>query len=122
MRSLFISLTIVVGLVALAFGEDWLQWGQNAQHTGRALVLAQNPSRILGDLIYDPFVPQEQAAVEMPARSRRSGSPEHTHDRRVLVGRLAEILGDQRPGRKVTAMFIDMAFGALIWPPSTPVK
>ena len=61
MRSLFISLTIGAALVALAFGEDWLQWGQNAQHTGRALVLGQNPARILADLIYDPFVPQAQA-------------------------------------------------------------
>ena len=61
MRSLFISLTIGVALVALAFAEDWLQWGQNAQHTGRALVLGQNPSRILANLIYDPFVAQAQA-------------------------------------------------------------
>jgi len=61
MRSLFISITIGVALVALAFAEDWLQWGQNAQHTGRALVLGQNPSHILADLVYDPFVPQEQA-------------------------------------------------------------
>ena len=61
MRSLFISITIGVALVALALAEDWLQWGQNAQHTGRALVIGQNPSHILADLVYDPFVPQEQA-------------------------------------------------------------
>jgi len=61
MRSVFISVTIGVALVALVFAEDWLQWGQNAQHTGRVLVPGQIPSRILADLVYDPFVPQEQA-------------------------------------------------------------
>jgi hypothetical protein len=61
MRSLFVGMTMGVTLVALAFAENWLQWGQNAQHNGRALVVGQNPSRILADLIYDPFVPQEQA-------------------------------------------------------------
>jgi len=40
---------------------------------------------------------------------------EHTRDRSVLVGKLAEILRDDRPGRKVAAMFIDMAFGAAIY-------
>jgi len=48
MRSLFIGITLGVAVVALAFSEDWLQWGQN-------------PSRILANLTYDPFVPQEQA-------------------------------------------------------------
>jgi hypothetical protein len=47
-----------------------------------------------------------------PAR----GCPgEHTRDRSVLVGKLAEILRDQRPTRKVAAMFIDMAFGSPIY-------
>jgi hypothetical protein len=40
---------------------------------------------------------------------------EHTRDRSVLVGKLAEILMDQRPTRKVSAMFIDMAFGSPIY-------
>src|SRR5450755_3393072 len=40
---------------------------------------------------------------------------EHTRDRSVLVGKLAEILRDQRPTRKVSAMFIDMAFGSPIY-------
>ena len=40
---------------------------------------------------------------------------EHTRDRSVLVGKLAEILRDQRPGRKVAAMFLDMAFGGPIY-------
>src|SRR5690349_11934570 len=61
MRPLIVSVAIGASLIAVAFAEDWLQWGQNAQHTGRALVLGQNPARILADLVYDPFVPQEQA-------------------------------------------------------------
>jgi hypothetical protein len=40
---------------------------------------------------------------------------EHTRDRSVLVARLAEVLRDTRPGRKVSAMFIDMAFGSPIY-------
>jgi hypothetical protein len=40
---------------------------------------------------------------------------EHTRDSSVLVGKLAEILKDQRPARKVSAMFIDMAFGSPIY-------
>ena len=40
---------------------------------------------------------------------------EHTRDRNVLVGKLAEILKDKRPGRKVAAMFLDMAFGSPIY-------
>jgi hypothetical protein len=39
---------------------------------------------------------------------------EHTRDRSVLVGKLAEILRDKRPDRKVTAMFIDTAFDSPI--------
>src|ERR1035437_7852058 len=40
---------------------------------------------------------------------------EHTRDRSVLVGKLAEILRDERPNRNVAAMFIDMAFGSPIY-------
>jgi hypothetical protein len=40
---------------------------------------------------------------------------EHTRDRSVLVAKLAEVLRDQRPNRKVAAMFIDMAFGSPIY-------
>lgn len=61
MRKVFISATITLALVALAFGDDWLQWGLNPQHTGFVSILGQIPSRILVNLIYDPFVPQEQA-------------------------------------------------------------
>lgn len=35
-------------------------------------------------------------------------------DRSVLIGRAAEVLKDQTPGRKVAAMFVDSAFGSPI--------
>jgi hypothetical protein len=40
---------------------------------------------------------------------------EHTRHRSVLVGKLSEILNDKRPGRKVAAMFVDLAFGSPIY-------
>jgi hypothetical protein len=40
---------------------------------------------------------------------------EHTRDRGVLVGQLSRILEEDRPSHKVTAMFIDSAFGAAIY-------
>src|SRR5690242_16259778 len=61
MRPLCLGMEALMTLVTLAIAEDWLQWGQNPQHTGRAFVLGQNPSRILANLVYDPFVHQEQA-------------------------------------------------------------
>jgi hypothetical protein len=43
MRSLFVSLTIVAALVALAFGEDWLQWGQMPSIPAEPWCLARIP-------------------------------------------------------------------------------
>lgn len=61
MRGFFIGVTIAAGLVTLAFAEDWLQWGQNPQHTGNPQVIGQSLSRILTNLVYDPFVSKAQA-------------------------------------------------------------
>jgi hypothetical protein len=52
-----------------------------------------------------------EAEMRAPFRAIRIPG-EHT---RSLVGKLAEILHDQRPTRKVAAMFIDMAFGSPIY-------
>jgi len=41
----------------------WPQWAQNPQHTGFANVIGQPLNRILADVIYDPLVPAEMAAV-----------------------------------------------------------
>lgn len=41
--------------------RDWPQWGQNPQHSGFIGVAGQAINQQLADLVYDPFVRQEQA-------------------------------------------------------------
>jgi hypothetical protein len=41
--------------------QQWGQWGQNAQHAGFVNVAGQTATRILEDIIYDPFVEAEKA-------------------------------------------------------------
>jgi len=36
--------------------QGWPQWGQNPQHTGTVSVSGQHATKLLDDLIYDPFV------------------------------------------------------------------
>ncbi len=43
-------------------GVNWPQWGQNPQHTGTINVVGQELGQKLADIIYDPLVPDEQAA------------------------------------------------------------
>ena len=46
----------------VSFAQDsWPQWGQNPQHQGFVSVAGQSLAGQLADLIYDPFVPAEQA-------------------------------------------------------------
>jgi hypothetical protein len=39
----------------------WSQWGANPQHSGMVTAAGQNLTKQLADIIYDPFVAQEQA-------------------------------------------------------------
>jgi hypothetical protein len=71
------SVWLVVFLCTLLFGlwsvqrvpttvlaqnaRSWPQWGQNPQHTGNVDVVGQHIDQILEDIVYDPFVPDEQA-------------------------------------------------------------
>jgi len=48
------SITSLAGSV-----PAWPQWGQNPQHSGTAVAAGQDLNRILADLTFDPFVPQE---------------------------------------------------------------
>lgn len=41
--------------------QNWPQWGQNPQHQGFVDSVGQSAQSILANLVYDPFVPQEQA-------------------------------------------------------------
>lgn len=55
---------LLAGLVvscSFASAQSWTEWGQNAQHTGSVAVVGQHADRRTADLIYDPFVAQEQA-------------------------------------------------------------
>ncbi|HEY0557249.1 MAG TPA: hypothetical protein VGG20_23540, partial [Thermoanaerobaculia bacterium] len=44
-----------------ASAQDWAQWGKNPQHTSTTSATGQLAQRILADVVYDPFVAQEQA-------------------------------------------------------------
>jgi hypothetical protein len=37
---------------------------------------------------------------------------EHSQERGAILAKLAEVMGDKRPGRKVSMLFVDSAFGA----------
>ena len=52
-------LLLTAGLSASA--QDWPQWGKNPQHTSTTSATGQLAQRILADVVYDPFVAQEQA-------------------------------------------------------------
>jgi hypothetical protein len=43
------------------WGQSWMQWGMNAQHTGAVGVKGQPPQRLLASLPFDPFTEAEQA-------------------------------------------------------------
>jgi outer membrane protein assembly factor BamB len=45
---------------AAAAPAAWPQWGQNPQHTGAVSTIGQLLNRSLADLVYDPFVTDEQ--------------------------------------------------------------
>jgi len=55
--------TAIAPIVATAAGPaSWPQWGQNPQHTGQSSAVGQSADRLLADVVYDPFVPNEQKA------------------------------------------------------------
>lgn len=43
-------------------GINWPQWAQNPEHTGTINVVGQDLGQKLVDIVYDPLVPDEQAA------------------------------------------------------------
>src|SRR5947209_6478270 len=57
----------MVGMASLAAAlkapptppPDWPQWGRNAQHAGMAAAAGQPATRVLADVVSDPFVDQE---------------------------------------------------------------
>lgn len=63
MKAIFLC---ILALGVPAFGaiaqenQGWHQWGRDARHHGMAPVAGQRLDRIVADLVYDPFVPQER--------------------------------------------------------------
>lgn len=64
MKRLVIPAVFGLLVITAAWGEleqqEWLQWAQNPQHTGFIGVQGQAPEKQLADIVYDPFVAQEQ--------------------------------------------------------------
>lgn len=56
-----ITVTFVVAPTP-ANAPFWSQWGANQQHAGMVSVAGQNAATQLADIVYDPFVSQEQSA------------------------------------------------------------
>jgi hypothetical protein len=56
-----IAVTFVVAGPPASNTPFWGQWGANAQHSGLVNVAGQSVAHQLADIIYDPFVAQEQA-------------------------------------------------------------
>src|SRR2546428_2921401 len=44
-------------------GPAWPQWAQNPQHTGFLNVVGQDLNQNLANIVYDPLVPDEMAAI-----------------------------------------------------------
>jgi uncharacterized protein (TIGR03437 family) len=54
---------ITLGGYSIAVNQGWPQWGWNAQHTNATPAVGQTPINRLADIVYDPLVPQLQAAA-----------------------------------------------------------
>jgi len=50
------------GWTESAESQSWMQWAQNPQHQGFVTVAGQSLDGQLADIVYDPLVPDEQAA------------------------------------------------------------
>lgn len=68
MKNLLLLLC-VAAMIALGAGSlfaasppiQWPQWGHDPQHTGMVSTVGQPLTRIIQDIVYDPFVPAEMA-------------------------------------------------------------
>ncbi|MDP8979014.1 MAG: IPT/TIG domain-containing protein [Acidobacteriota bacterium] len=53
---------VTLGGFSIAVNQGWPQWGQNAQHDNATPSVGQSLNNRLTDIVYDPLVPQLQAA------------------------------------------------------------
>src|SRR6266581_3631679 len=54
---------LVAASAPLLMAQEWPQWALNAQHNEQVGIAGQSLSRNIVNLVYDPLVPQEQAAT-----------------------------------------------------------
>src|SRR6266536_2014479 len=55
--------TLFVASAPLLVAQEWPQWALNAQHNTSVNIAGQSLTRNIVNLVYDPLVPQEQAAT-----------------------------------------------------------
>ena len=56
------TITVTFDVVTAPSNDPfWAQWGANPQHTGMVNIAAQSVANQLANIVYDPFVAQEQA-------------------------------------------------------------
>src|SRR5712692_4380381 len=53
----------LVTILAQSRTQGWPQWAQNPQHTGFVNAFGQDLDRNLANIVYDPLVPDEMAAI-----------------------------------------------------------
>jgi hypothetical protein len=63
MKSKFLGITLVLLCAGAAFAQEWPQWALNAQHNTQSSILGQALNRNIVNIVYDPLVPDEQAAA-----------------------------------------------------------
>lgn len=61
-RRVIASFATLLALGLAAAAQEWPQWGKDPQHTGITAAAGQPARNIIADIVYDPFVPAEQAA------------------------------------------------------------
>src|SRR5262249_11969311 len=58
-RKVFTWCGVLLASALAAAAQNWPQWGQNSLHAGAVSVNGQGAARILAQVVYDPFVAQE---------------------------------------------------------------
>jgi hypothetical protein len=59
-KSVFTFFVVLLLTGAATWSQTWPQWGKDPQHTGFINVAGQTATRILDDVVYDPFVEAEK--------------------------------------------------------------
>jgi hypothetical protein len=59
-------LTTICLAPIVVLAQFWPQWALDAQHTGHVGVAGQTMNRIVANIVYDPLVPAEMAAICWP--------------------------------------------------------